>query len=572
MKILLIGNPNVGKSVVFNRLTGVDVISSNYPGTTIDYTKGYVTIDGIRHELIDVPGTYTLEPTCKAEEIAVQLLNQGDVIISVIDSTNLERSLNLTLQLIKQKKPIIIALNLFDEAKHIGVSIHVEKLAEIIDIPCIPTCALTGEGINQLVGNIKHARVSNYEFDNLKRWNEIGKIIGEVQEITHKHHSFAERLRDVSIKPLTGIPLLIIVLLLMFVIIRFVGESLIKYVMEPLFENLWSPVMLQLSGYLSEHHFIHNLLIGELVEGKINYGESFGLLTTGLYVPLGAVLPYVFAFYIILAILEDTGYLPRAAVMFDNIMHRIGLHGLAIIPMLLGFGCNVPGALATRILETRKERFISATIMSIAVPCMALQAMIFGLLGKYGVKGLGIVFFTLLVVWFIIGYILRKIIKGTSPEIFIEMPPYRIPYFKGLIKKIYIRLKWFIKEAIPFVLLGVLIANLLYSLGIIQFIGEYTAPVFVHLLGLPEESAGALIIGFLRKDLAIGMLVPLNLSLKQLIVASVVLTMYFPCIATFATLIKELGPLDMLKSTIVMIISTFVVGGVLNLILSLLLT
>ncbi len=572
MKILLIGNPNVGKSVVFNRLTGVDVISSNYPGTTIDYTKGYITIDGVRHELIDVPGTYSLEPTCKAEEIAVHLINSGDVIINVIDSTNLERSLNLTLQLIKLKKPITIALNLFDEAKHIGVSIDVKKLEEILGIACIPTCALTGEGINYLVESIKEARVSEFSFNNRERWSEIGKIIDKVQEIRHKHHSFAERLRDVSVQPLTGIPILVFVLFSMFVVIRVIGENIIRYIADPLFDNLWTPLMLQLSGYLSSNEFLRQLIVGGIAGDTINYGESFGLLTTGLYVPLGVVLPYVFAFYTVLAILEDTGYLPRVAVMVDHIMHKIGLHGLSVIPMLLGFGCNVPGALATRILETRKEKFITATLMSIAVPCMALQAMIFGLLGKYGAKGIGIVFVTLVLVWFLIGFVLRKIVKGTSPEIFVEIPPYRMPYFPGLVKKIYIRLKWFIKEAVPFVLLGVLIANLMYTLGIIQFIGKYTGPLFVHVLGLPAEASGALIIGFLRKDLAIGMLIPLDMSLRQLVVASVVLTMYFPCVATFATLMKELGLKDMLKSVAIMLISTIIVGGILNQILLLLLT
>ena len=571
MKVLLIGNPNVGKSVVFNRLTGVDVISSNYPGTTIDYTKGYVTIKGVRHELIDVPGTYTLEPTCKAEEIAVTLLEQGDVIVNVIDATNLERSLNLTLQLIKQKKPVIVALNLFDEAKHIGISIDIQKLERIIDTTFIPTCALTGEGINLLVESISNARISGFKFDATQRWNVIGEIINEVQVIQHKHHTFAEKLRDASIKPVTGIPILLVVLAIMFLSIRLIGENLIHYITEPFFKLAWSPLMLKFSGFLSSFEFIHKLLIGKLTNGQINYEESFGLLTTGLFVPLGAVLPYVFAFYTVLALLEDTGYLPRVAVMVDNLMHKIGLHGLSVIPMFLGFGCNVPGALATRILETRKEKFITATLMSIAVPCMALQAMIFGLLGKYGITGLGILFCTLLFVWFIIGFILRWIIKGTSPEIFVEIPPYRIPYFKGLVKKVFIRLKWFIREAVPFVLLGVLLANLLYSLGIIQFISRYTAPFFTKVLGLPKEAAGALTIGFLRKDLAVGMLVPLNLNMRQLIVASVVLTMYFPCVATFAVLVKELGIRDMFKSTVVMIAATILIGGTLNQLLMILL-
>jgi len=569
MKILLVGNPNVGKSVIFNRLTGVDVISSNYPGTTIDYTKGYLNIHGERAELIDVPGTYSLEPTCKAEEIAVEMLKDGDIFINVVDATNLERSLNLTLQLIRYKKPLLVALNLFDETQHIGIYINTEKLQQILGVPCIPTCALTGEGIKGLVSKINDACTSDFIFNNSQRWNEIGKIIDEVQEIKHKHHTFSEKLRDASIKPLTGIPILILVLLLTFLLIRFIGESLISFVFEPFFEEVWSPIMLSFSELLGKSGFIHDLLIGKLLNGTIDYGQSFGLFTTGLFVPLGAVLPYVFAFFTVLAILEDSGYLPRVAVMTDNIMHRTGLHGLAIIPMLLGFGCNVPGVLATRILESRKEKFIAATLMSVAVPCMALQAMLFGLLGQYGIKGIGIVFGTLIIVWLILGLFLKRIIKGTSPEIFVEIPPYRIPYFKGLIKKIWMRLRWFIKEAVPFVLLGVLIANILYTSGIMQFISRISAPVFNHLLGLPGEASSALIMGFLRKDLAVGMLIPLNMTFKQLVVASVVLSMYFPCVATFTVLLKELGIKDLLKSTTIMILSAFITGSLVNLVLSL---
>ncbi len=568
MKILLVGNPNVGKSVVFNRLTGVDVISSNYAGTSIDFTKGYVTLKGERSELIDVPGTYTLEPTCPAEKVAIEMLREGDIVIQVIDSTNLERNLNLTLQLIRQKKPMIIALNLYDEAQHTGISIDKKKLEHIIGIPCVTTCALSGEGIKELIRKIDDARVSRFIYDDTRRWNEIGKIIDQVQKITPREHTFSEKLRDASVKPFTGIPILLAILLAVFVIIRVIGESLINYLFEPFFQKAWSPIMLRLSEILAGHDILNDLLIGELINGNIDYGQSFGLLTTGLYVPIGAVLPYVFAFYTVLAFLEDSGYLPRVAVMVDNIMHKMGLHGLAIIPMLIGLGCNVPGALAIRILETRKEKFIAATIMSVAVPCMALQAMLFGLLGPFGAKSLGIVFGTLFIVWFITGLLLKRIVKGTSPEIFVEIPPYRIPYFKGVLKKTWMRLKWFTKEAIPFVLLGVLIANILYSLGIMQFIGQITAPVFNHLLGLPEEASGAMIMGFLRKDLAVGMLIPLNMTLKQLIVASVVLSMYFPCVATFAVLVKELGIIDMLKSTVIMVLSALIVGGALNAILS----
>jgi ferrous iron transport protein B len=574
-KILLMGNPNVGKSVIFSRLTGVKVIASNYPGTTVEFTKGYMRLEGERVEVIDVPGTYTLKPTSRAEEVAVKMLNDGlkgndndnTIVINIVDATNLERNLNLTLQLIKKGVPLVVCLNFWDETKHTGIHIDVEKLERILGIPLVPTCGITGEGIKELVSRLNEAKLSPYQYDEEERWSAIGKIISEVQKLTHRHHTFSERIGDATIHPLTGVPLAIIILLLAFTIVRFIGESLIGYIFEPLFENLWAPLMLKLSALLGSSGFIHDVLIGHLVSGEIDFVESMGLLTTGLFVPFAMVLPYIVAFYFVLSFLEDSGYLPRLGVLLDNLMHKLGIHGLAIIPMLLGIGCNVPGALATRVLETRRERFIAATLMAIAIPCMAQIAMIFGLVGRYGTLALALVFGTLFIVWVIIGALLNRILKGETPEIFVEIPPYRFPYFPALLKKLWMRVLWFLKEAVPFVLLGVLVVNILYALHIIDFIGRLAAPIVTGILGLPREAVGALVIGFLRKDVAVGMLVPLGLSMDQMVIASVVLTMYFPCIATFAILVKELGTLDMLKSTIIMIVSTLIVGGLLNLVL-----
>ncbi len=571
IKILLVGNPNVGKSVIFSRLTGVDVIASNYPGTTVEFCKGCISSGADKYDVIDVPGAYSLEPTSPAEEVAVKMLikaiEEGDcIIINVIDATNLERNLNLTLQLLKKKIPMVIALNLWDEAKHIGISIDVAKLKDIIGVPIVPTIAITGEGINELIKTIRYATQGYYKYDDKERWHEIGNIIDRVQTIVHKHHTIAERISDLTVHPWTGIPIALIIMFLVFQLIRLIGEGLVGYVFEPIFEKLWAPVMLEFSKLLGVGGIVHNVLIGELINGKIDFGQSFGLLTTGIFIPFAAVLPYIVAFYLVMGFLEDSGYLPRLAVLIDNIMHAVGLHGMAVIPMLLSSGCNVPGVLATRILETKRERFICATLLSISMPCMAQTAMIFGLLGKYGTRGLLPVFGTLFIVWFLIGIILNRTIKGESPEIFAEIPSYRMPYLGGLLKKLWMRIKWFLKEAIPFVLLGVLLVNLLYSIGIIEWLGKITAPVITRLLGLPAEAIAALVIGFLRKDLAVGMLAPLGLALKQLIIASIVLTMYFPCVATFSILLKELGLVNMVKAAIIMVCSALIVGTLINLV------
>jgi ferrous iron transport protein B len=565
MKILLMGNPNVGKSVIFSRLTGTNVIASNYPGTTVEYMKGTMKYRGEKVEVLDVPGVYSLEPTSKAEEVAVKMLEEGDIVINIVDSTHLERNLYLTLQLLERKIPVIVALNLWDEAKHKGIEIDKEKLEELLGVPVVPTVAITGEGIRELVSRLPEAKPRNLKLSEEERWKRIGEIVSQVQKVYHRHHTLSEILGEASVKPLTGIPIAFGVMFLTFTLIRFIGENLINYVFDPLFE-LYTPVAMSISNLLGSG-FIHDILIGQLIEGEIDYFQSMGLITTGIYVPFAAVLPYVFAFYLVLGFLEDSGYLPRLAVLVDNVMHRMGLHGSAIISMLLGLGCNVPGALSTRVLETKRQRFIAATLMAIAVPCMAQTAIIIGLVGVHGEFGLLIVFGSLLIVWIVLGLVLNKVIGGESPEIFMEIPSYRFPYWGALLKKLWIRVRGFLMDAVPFVLLGVLLVNVLYALGIIEFIGRVSAPIITGLLGLPKEAVVALIIGFLRKDVAVGMLLPLGLTLKQAVIASVVLAMYFPCVATFAVLVKELGIVDMLKSTTIMVALAFFVGAVLNIIL-----
>jgi ferrous iron transport protein B len=570
MKILLMGNPNVGKSVVFSRLTGVRVITSNYPGTTVSYTAGNMKLGEETVELIDVPGTYTLEPTSEAEEVAKKMLETGDVVINVVNATNLERNLYITLQLLEKKIPVIVALNMWDDAKHHGINIDVNKLQEMLGVPVIPTVATTAEGIKDLVENIPNAAAPEHPpLTRDERWMEIGRIIDQVQQVTHRHHRWYERISDATVHPVGGIFVALIILAVSFMVIRFIGESLIGYVFEPLFENLWKPVLMQLSGLLGSGGIFHDILIGKLIGGEIDFTQSFGLLSSGLFVPIGMVLPYIVSFYLVLGILEDSGYLPRLAVLMDNIMHRLGLHGYAIIPTLLGLGCNVPAVLGTRILESKRERFIAATLISIAVPCAALQAMVIGLVGNYGIQYVIMVYGTLFIVWIILGVVLRLAVKGFEPELLIEIPPYRLPIWQATLQKLWMRSRNFLGEALPIILGAILVVNILYMIGIFDVIAKFTAPVVTGLLGLPEEAVTAILIGFLRKDVAVGMLAPLALNPEQLVVGSVVLAMFFPCIATFIVLLRELGIKDLLRSVGVMIASALIVGGALNLIFSL---
>ncbi|RLF44521.1 MAG: ferrous iron transporter B [Thermoplasmata archaeon] len=558
-KIVLMGNPNVGKSVVFSRLTGAKVIVSNYPGTTVDFFRGKLKIGGEIYEIIDAPGTYSLQPSNKAEEVAKKLLEEADIVINVVDATNLERNLYLTLQILEKNVPAVIALNLWDETKHLGIDIDVEKLEEELGVPVVPTVALTGEGIKELVERLKDAKAGNLKLDEGQRWAKIGEIIKRVEKIRHRHHTWRDILAEITIKPATGIPIALLILFFSLLTVRFLGEG-ISQLIQPLFD-VYLTVLQRLNDFLGDS-ILRDILIGQLIDGKISFEESLGVLSTGVYVPFGVVLPYIISFYTILSLLEDTGYLPRLATLADNIFHRLGMHGYGIITVFLGMGCNVPGVLATRSLETKKQRFISMTLLSISIPCMAQTAMIFGILGAYGIKYIAMVFFTLAVLYIFMGILLNKFIKGESPEIFMEIPPYRKPSIVAIAKKLSMRIQWYLKDAIPWLFFGVFIINILYTLHFIDFLSNLFSPIVVAWFGLKKEAALALIAGFLRKDLAVGMLLPLNMAPEQLVIATTILTIYFPCVATFTILIKELGIKDMLKAMLLMILVAFTVGGI----------
>ena len=564
VRIVLAGNPNVGKSAVFSRLTGADVIAANYPGTTVEYARGSAVLRGESCEVLDVPGTYSLEGKSRAERVAGRMTRRADLVINVVDATNLERNLNLTLDLLRLDVPMVVALNMWDEAVKHGVDIDMELLEEKLGVPVVPTCALSGEGIKDLRDRMEDARPGRLHFADDERWNVIGEIVESVQTVQHRHPTPAEKLSYATVHPVWGPLMAVVILAAAFEFVRVLGEGLIGYVFAPLFTHLWLPVLTKLSTLLGGEGLLHDILIGKLIGGSIDFEQSFGLLSTGLFIPFAAVMPYIVAFYLALSLLEDIGYLPRLGVLVDNVMHRLGLHGLSIIPMMLGLGCNVPGALGTRVLETRKERFVASTLMAVCVPCMAQIAVIAGLLGEYGPLGFGIVFGTLFGLWVVLGMVLKHVIGGRAPEILVDIPPYRFPYWKSLVKKLWMRIRWFLAEAIPYVLLGVLLVNILYALGIIAALRNVFEPIMRPVFGLPSEAIGALVVGFLRKDVAVGMLAPLGLGLRQLIVASVVLAAYFPCMATFVVLFRELGLRDLAFAAAIMLVSAFLVGGLLN--------
>jgi ferrous iron transport protein B len=564
MSILLIGNPNVGKSAIFSHLTGVSVTTSNYPGTTVEFSKGYMTYKEEKYEIIDVPGTYQLDPKAESEKVAVDMIKSGDILVNVVDATNLERNLNLTLQLMEFGKPMVLVLNMWDDAKHKGIEIDVNKLESILEIPVIATNGLTGEGLNILPEKCINAHPRKVrKLTSSHRWEMIGNIITEVQNLSHRHHTIVEKLQDLSIHTLFGPPIALATLFIAFKIVITVGELLSEYTSK-LFDVVYTPFIIWISKLLGGKGLIHSILIGELNGNIIDYEGAMGVLTTGVFVAIGIVLPYIVIFYFVFGFLEDLGYLPRVAIILDRLLHKIGLHGYSVIPMFLACGCNVPGVLAIRNLETRRERFITAIITCTTIPCMAQTSLIVRAVGERGGIYVALTFMTLLTVWAILGILLNQTVKGDTPTLLLEVPPYRVPNMKIQLKKLWMRIKCFLKEAIPYVLGGILLINLLYVSGVISWIGNLFSPLVKGIFGLPEETVAALIIGMARKDAAIALLEPLRLSDMQMVTAVVVLTLYFPCVATFTVLFKELGSKDTAKAVAIMLIVTLISGGALN--------
>ncbi len=566
MKILLMGNPNVGKSVIFSRLTGIEIISANYPGTTVEYTEGKMKLGEEMAILVDAPGIYSLDPTSKVEEVSAEIFSRGaDVVVNVVDATNLERNLNLTLQILERGLPTVIALNLWDAATKNGIEIDVPALEKYLGVSVIPTVAVSGQGIRDLVSAIISARTptSMHLQGADQRWARIGEIASRTQKVRHRHPSLFDKLEDISIKPLTGIPMAVLALYLSFSLVIEAGEILI--------ENITDPIFLAYSQFITsivESHISSSLMREILIGNSPELLKSFGILTTGLYIPLGVVLPFLIPFYLVLGILEDSGYLPRLSIILDAFMHKIGMHGAAILPCVLGMGCSVPAVLSVRILESPKQRYLAATLMTMAIPCASQTAMIFGMLAPYGLKYILAVYLSLFTAFVVTGFLLHKFIGGESPEIFLEIPPYRMPDMGSLLKKTFIRIREFLKEAVPYIALGMLAMNFFYLSGLMHLIGVMMRPVVSGLLGLPSDAATALIIGFLRKDIGIGMFAPLDMSGGQLVIASVVLAMYFPCVATFMVMLKELGIAGTLKSVALRLAAALIFGAALHIILT----
>ncbi len=564
---LLAGNPNVGKSLIFSRLTGIGIISSNFPGTTVGLNYGQTQFGGEPYEIIDIPGLYRLEEEWVIEGRKHNLFKEleYDFIVCVADASHLERNLYFLLEIMQLKKPVILLLNKFDEAQRKGIQIDVKQLEKLLGIPVIAAVATTGEGLKELA--FQASRIASHKMPESPlmvpptpegKWHAIGHIIHKVQTVKHKHATFWEKLQGWATTPATGLPIALAVLVLSFFLVRFVGENLIA-LLDPLYENYYIPFLQHLLAPIKDNT-IGLLLMGDGV-------KYFGILTEGLHIALIEVMSYVLAFYALLGFLGDLGYLPRLAVLLDSLLHKIGLHGYGSLPIMLGFGCKVPAVMGIRILETRRERIIALALILVLAPCISQTAMIISILSPYGLEYMLIVFFALFINGILAGTVLNKLMKGETPELFMEIPSWQIPQLRPLLRKLWIRMREYLFDALPLILFGVLFVDLMQFSGLTDWIAKIARYPVEFVLGLPAETTPLLILGFLRKDISIALLEPFNLPPAELVVACVFMAMYLPCIATFFVMLRESGWKDTLKVIALTLSLAFATAFVLRMIL-----
>ena len=524
-------------------------MSSNFPGTTVGLNSGSTVFNGDTYNIIDIPGLYRLEEKWLIEGKKRDLFKEldYDFVVCVADASHLERNLYFTLELMSLGKPVILLLNKFDEATRKGISIDVRGLSKQLGIPVVGVVATTGEGLKRLevtVGRL--AKAGGVQKCTLtipstpeEKWRLIGEIVSRVQKIHHKHASFTEKLQAWATNPVSGLLIALGVLLLSLYIIVNVGEFIIG-LLEPLYDTYYFPFLQKVFAFLQGNP-LYNFLLGDGGE------QYFGVLSDGLKIALVDVMPYVLVFYSLLGFLGELGYLPRLAVLLDRLLHRIGLHGYGAIPIMLGFGCKVPAVMGVRVLETRRERIIALALILVLAPCISQTAMILSMLSPYGMKYLLIVFGVLFINGLLAGTILNKLLKGETPEMFMEIPSWSIPQLRPLSRKIWLRMKEYFGDALPLILAGVLFVDLMQFSGLTDWLAKIFRYPVHYLLNLPMEATPVLFLGFLRKDVSIALLEPFHLPPEQLAVACVFMAMYLPCVATFFVMLRENGLKDTLK-------------------------
>lgn len=626
LTLILAGNPNVGKSSVFNSLTGLGVETANYPGKTVELNMATTMLNGTRIGVVDLPGTYALGAISEDQWVARQGVLDGDpdVVVMVVDATHLARNLYMVLQFLELGYPIVLALNVLDIAHREGRRIDVEKLSQRLGVPVVPTVANRGEGLEVLVQTaveaaaqdlrprpkdlsygqdietiitsltdaiaaanledpygLPHRALAMLLLENdsefikltsgMPAWEPVlrqatdlrqmieeehgqpaalriagerhglaGIIADEVETMTEQKEPLGERMWQLTTAPRTGVPMLIAVLGAVFFLLFFIGQNL-----GLLMSTVWA-------GYISP--LIESAFFAALGENTVSRSLLWGA-DAGIEAALTIGIPFVLTFYILLAILEDTGYLNSVAFLTDSVMHRFGLHGRAMIPIVAGAGCNVPAIIGTRVLTTMRERILAGTLI-VLVPCSARTAVIMGAVAFYAgwqwaLALYGIVF----AVWILVGLGLNKVMPGKSTGLVMEMFSFRRPHLKTIVKKTWYRFKAFVFMAVPIILIGSVVMGALYETGYLWELSRPLSPVVEGWMGLPAVTGLALLVAVLRKELALQLLITLAIVIygsgaedlllfmdrRQLFVYALVTAIYIPCVATIAVLARELG-------------------------------
>ena len=565
--ILLIGPPNVGKSVIFNYFTGLDVGMANYPGTTVEFSVGEIDIGKdetvARHQLIDVPGTYTLEATNAAEQVAVDMLSRRPAaVVCVLDAQNMESSLYLLLQLLEHEIPTVVAVNRTDLLANEGMAVDVDYLSSKLGLPVVETVAVEQRGLEtvrtELSRLVEEQAQPRPHFSSEKisdtnshsRWEKAENLARSAYYRAGEDQTEAKESWDqLLVSPATGFPIALLVLTLIFGLVVGLGLGLRRFLLSPLFEHFVIPLIELGVTSIIPPGLWRSILIGE-----------YGFLVKGLEWPFALVMPYVLSFYLGLTMLEDSGYMPRLGVLLDGILNKIGLSGGNIIPLLLGYGCAIPGILAARAMANRKERLTIAVMISLAVPCIAQTGAFISLLAEASIWLIPLVFLFSFAVLVLAGIILDLLISGDWTPTVLEIPELLLPRPGVIAKKIWLHFKHFLVDgAVPMVI-GVGLAALLYETGAMEIMAYYMRPLVDGWLGLPEEAATPLLLGIMRRELTVLPLLDMELSFLQLFVGSVVGLFYVPCIAVIATLAKEYG-IRVAAAILLLTTTTAFVGG-----------
>lgn len=637
--VLLVGNPNVGKSALFNKLTGQYVTVSNYPGTTVEVSHGHCPQLGRDVEIVDTPGMYSILPITDEERVASDILYSPRVrvVIHVVDAKNVDRMLGLTLQLIESGRPVVLALNMMDEARTLGIQIDHAELSRRLGIPVIPTVSLTSEGVAELVRHLKtppplsllrvecgtlieqaildiarhlspaspvapRARASLLLQGDLRERERLVQEKGEQEAATvlaivaatraklnHSPHYYVtlalrahsgqllggclstptrapdkirRALDRICTTPLTGYPLVALVLYFgLFVLVgQFGAGTCVNFLEEKVFQSHLLPWFSLLVNTHIPWQPLRDLLAGD-----------YGIITLGLRYSIAIIFPIVGMFFLVFATLEDSGYLPRLALLVDRGFKRIGLNGRAVIPIVLGFGCDTMATLVTRTLETKRERIICTIMLALAIPCSAQLGVILGLLSGSG-AALAIWAGVVLSIMLLTGWLAAKLLPGEQPMFYMELPPLRLPILMNVLVKTYTRMVWYFREILPMFIL----ASVLIWVGQITHLFQimiHNMKPLMRGLGLPDESAVAFLFGFFRRDYGAAGLYDLQksahpMTLHQLTVAAVTLTLFLPCIAQFLVMQKERGTKVTLWISAGVFVTAFTVGYLTHVVLT----